>query len=201
MQLYLSLNVRARSKRPSRHRPHRPLAVRRTLFKSRSLAAQAVTGGRVHVNGARVKPAHEVRAGTGWLRARHGAIRVRGGWRATAPGSGGGGGALLPGDARKCRARREFAARMKLAAGLTARPSVRPDKRERRQLRRLRVAFESPHVAAKHVGLRVTLQTEALVAGVIHELKRFRHFQGRPGAVELAHHGSDAGGARVRAGT
>src|SRR3979409_1839238 len=33
------------------------------LFKSRSLAAQAVTGGRVHVNGARVKPAHEVRAG------------------------------------------------------------------------------------------------------------------------------------------
>src|ERR1700686_3704610 len=33
------------------------------LFKSRSLAPQAVTGGRVHVNGARVKPAHEVRAG------------------------------------------------------------------------------------------------------------------------------------------
>src|ERR1700730_11177822 len=33
------------------------------LFKSRSLAARAVTGGRVHVNGARVKPAHEVRAG------------------------------------------------------------------------------------------------------------------------------------------
>src|SRR5258707_3501993 len=33
------------------------------LFKSRSLAAQAVTGGRVHVNGERVKPAHEVRPG------------------------------------------------------------------------------------------------------------------------------------------
>src|ERR1700694_6252369 len=33
------------------------------LFKSRPLAARAVTGGRVHVNGARVKPAHEVRAG------------------------------------------------------------------------------------------------------------------------------------------
>src|SRR2546423_14903363 len=33
------------------------------LFKSRSLAAEAVTGGRVHVNGARVKPAREVRPG------------------------------------------------------------------------------------------------------------------------------------------
>jgi len=32
----------------------------------------------------------------------------------------------------------EFAARMKLAAGLTPRPAVRPDKHERRQLRRLR---------------------------------------------------------------
>ena len=33
------------------------------LFKSRSLAAEAVSGGRVHVNGARVKPAHVVRPG------------------------------------------------------------------------------------------------------------------------------------------
>src|SRR5262245_58569633 len=33
------------------------------LFKSRSLAAQAVTGGRVHLNGERVKPARAVRPG------------------------------------------------------------------------------------------------------------------------------------------
>ena len=33
------------------------------LFRSRTLAAQAASGGRVHVNGARVKPAHEVRPG------------------------------------------------------------------------------------------------------------------------------------------
>jgi ribosome-associated heat shock protein Hsp15 len=33
------------------------------LFKTRSLASKAVVGGRVHVNGARVKPAREVRAG------------------------------------------------------------------------------------------------------------------------------------------
>lgn len=31
------------------------------LFKTRSLAAQAVSGGKVHLNGERVKPAHAVR--------------------------------------------------------------------------------------------------------------------------------------------
>ena len=33
------------------------------FFKTRSIAAQAVSGGRVHVNGERVKPAHSVRVG------------------------------------------------------------------------------------------------------------------------------------------
>jgi ribosome-associated heat shock protein Hsp15 len=33
------------------------------FFKTRSLAAQAVTGGKVHLNGDRVKPAHLVRVG------------------------------------------------------------------------------------------------------------------------------------------
>jgi len=33
------------------------------FFKTRSLAAQAVSGGKVHVNGERVKPAHSVRIG------------------------------------------------------------------------------------------------------------------------------------------
>jgi ribosome-associated heat shock protein Hsp15 len=33
------------------------------FFRTRSLAAQAVEGGRVHVNGARVKPAKEIRPG------------------------------------------------------------------------------------------------------------------------------------------
>ena len=32
-------------------------------FKSRTLAAEAVAGGKVHVNGQRVKPAHAVRVG------------------------------------------------------------------------------------------------------------------------------------------
>jgi ribosome-associated heat shock protein Hsp15 len=33
------------------------------LFKSRTLAAESVAGGKVHVNGQRVKPAHAVRVG------------------------------------------------------------------------------------------------------------------------------------------
>ncbi len=33
------------------------------FFKTRSLATAAVSGGKVHVNGARVKPAHETRIG------------------------------------------------------------------------------------------------------------------------------------------
>jgi ribosome-associated heat shock protein Hsp15 len=33
------------------------------LFKSRSLAAEAVAGGKVHLNGQRVKPAHPLRVG------------------------------------------------------------------------------------------------------------------------------------------
>lgn len=33
------------------------------FFKTRSLAAQAVSGGRVHINGERVKPAHNLRVG------------------------------------------------------------------------------------------------------------------------------------------
>jgi ribosome-associated heat shock protein Hsp15 len=33
------------------------------FYKTRSIAAQAITGGKVHLNGLRVKPAHELRCG------------------------------------------------------------------------------------------------------------------------------------------
>ena len=109
------------------------------LFKSRSLAARAVTGGRVHVNGARVKPAHEVRAGdrVSFVRATvqfecavAGVPQRRG--RAAAAGR-----CYQETPASAARSA-ELAARMKLAAGLTLRSSVRPDKHQRRLLRRLR---------------------------------------------------------------
>ncbi len=54
--------------RPPSDAAHEPMRVDRwlffvRLFKSRSLASQAVSGGRVHLNGERVKPAHVVRVG------------------------------------------------------------------------------------------------------------------------------------------
>jgi ribosome-associated heat shock protein Hsp15 len=109
------------------------------LFKSRSLAAQAVAGGRVHLNGERVRAAHEVRCGdllslmrgvlefecsVSAIPARRGPAQAAARCYAETPAS----------AARGA----EFAQRMKLAAALTPRPAERPDKRARRQLRRLR---------------------------------------------------------------
>ena len=109
------------------------------LFKSRSLATQAVNGGKVHVNGQRVKPAHSLRPGdrVSFMRGAVefecsvAAIPVR---RGPAP------------EALKCYQespaselrRSEFSQRMRLAAALTPRPEDRPDKHQRRELRRLR---------------------------------------------------------------
>jgi len=47
---------------PDRHRIDKWLWCAR-FFKTRSLAAQAVSGGKVHINSERVKPAHNVRVG------------------------------------------------------------------------------------------------------------------------------------------
>jgi ribosome-associated heat shock protein Hsp15 len=109
------------------------------LFKSRSLAAQAVTGGKVHVNGVRVKPAHGVKPGDTVSFVRGAttfdcAVRAIPSRRGPAP------------EAQRCyeesaesRARREaFAERMKLADALSPRPQGRPEKHERRELRRIR---------------------------------------------------------------
>jgi ribosome-associated heat shock protein Hsp15 len=109
------------------------------LFKSRSAAADAVSGGKVHLNDERVKSSHAVKPGDAVTFTRStvvfeclvAAIPLRRG-----PAS----------DAAECyeetpaseARRQEFAARMKVAAGLTPRPAGRPDKHDRRLLRRLR---------------------------------------------------------------
>jgi ribosome-associated heat shock protein Hsp15 len=109
------------------------------LFKSRSLASQAVTGGKVHINGDRVKPSREVRAGDLVTFVR-GAVE----FECTV--------AAIPArrgpasEAARCyvetpasEARRaQFAQRMKMASALTPRPDERPDKHDRQALRRLR---------------------------------------------------------------
>lgn len=109
------------------------------LYKTRSLAAQAVAGGRVHLNGARIKAAHEVRAGDR-LTLMRGALEfectvsVIPARRGPAPAA-----ARCYEETPASTARRaEFAERMRIAAALTPRPAERPDKRGRRQLRRLR---------------------------------------------------------------
>jgi ribosome-associated heat shock protein Hsp15 len=109
------------------------------LFKSRALAAQAAAGGRVHLNGARVKAAHEVQLGDAVTLVR-GALEFECTVAAIPARRGPAGAAArcYEESAASLARRAEFAQRMKVAAALTPRPLERPDKRERRQLRRLR---------------------------------------------------------------
>jgi ribosome-associated heat shock protein Hsp15 len=108
------------------------------LFGSRALAAQAVAGGRVHVNGARVKPAHVIRPGNkvNYMR---GAVEFECAVLAVPARRGPAKDALrcyLETDASLAR-RLAHAARMRDAPPRIHTPE-RPDKRERAQLRRLR---------------------------------------------------------------
>jgi ribosome-associated heat shock protein Hsp15 len=109
------------------------------LFKSRSLAAEAVGGGKVHLNGERVKPSREVRVGDAVTFVRGSvefqctvkSVPLRRG-PATAA-------SLCYEESAASQARRaEHAERMRLAAALAPRPVERPDKHQRQQLRRLR---------------------------------------------------------------
>jgi ribosome-associated heat shock protein Hsp15 len=109
------------------------------LFKSRSAAADAVSGGKVHINGERVKPSRGVQSGdtvtfirgTVEFECTVTAIPHRRGPASEA--------ARCYDETPASQARRaEFAARMKFAAGLTPRPDERPDKHDRKLLRKLR---------------------------------------------------------------
>ena len=109
------------------------------LFKSRSLAAEAVSGGRVHVNGARVRPSHSVRPGDVVSFTRSGvdfecavaAIPLRRGPARQA--------VTCYTETDASRKERElYAQRMRLASAMMPRPEERPDKHQRRELRRLR---------------------------------------------------------------
>lgn len=109
------------------------------LFKSRSAAADAVHGGRVHLNGGRVKPSHAVKPGD-TLSFNRGAVLFECTIAAVPPRRG------PARDAAQCyeelpasRARREeFTARRRLAIATAPRPQQRPDKHGRRLLRLLR---------------------------------------------------------------
>ena len=126
------------SERPGAARLDRWLfAVR--LMGSRALATEAVAGGRVHLNGERVKPAHALRPGDRVSFKRAGAdfectvvsVPERRGPARVAT-------LCYEESAASAAARVEFAARMKVAAALAPRPAGRPDKHQRARLRRLR---------------------------------------------------------------
>jgi ribosome-associated heat shock protein Hsp15 len=122
------------SDKADRHRLDKWLWCAR-FFKTRSLAAQAVTGGRVHLNGERVKAAHVVRIGDRvslnlegltaefdvlGLPARRGPAPEARTSYAETPASAG----------RRAKLREQH----RLAELSRPRPDTRPDKRERRRL-------------------------------------------------------------------
>ena len=109
------------------------------LFKSRSVAAEAVSGGKVHVNGARVRPSHSVRAGD-VVTFNRGAVEFECEVAAIPERRGPAKEAVTcytETDASRQR-REQHAQRMRLAPAMAPRPEERPDKHQRRELRRLR---------------------------------------------------------------
>lgn len=109
------------------------------LFKSRTVAAEAVSGGKVHVNGRRVKPALGVRVGDTVAITRAGfqfeceVLRLpdRRGSATLAQAC------YAETDAARA-AREKYVEAAKLASAFAPRSLERPDKHGRRELRRLR---------------------------------------------------------------
>jgi ribosome-associated heat shock protein Hsp15 len=108
------------------------------FYKTRSLATASIAGGKVHLNGERVKPAHRVRAGDLvsvslqgivaefailGVPARRGPAGEAAGYYAETPAS----------AERRLKLREQ----QRLAGQSRPRPMTRPDKRDRRRLMRL----------------------------------------------------------------
>jgi ribosome-associated heat shock protein Hsp15 len=110
------------------------------LFKTRSLAAEAVSGGKVHLNGVRVKPSRNLKVGDTVQITRPGfqfecEVRKLPDRRGSASVA-----QDCYGESEVSRAAREkYVANAKLAAAFAPPSSLeRPDKHGRRELRRLR---------------------------------------------------------------
>lgn len=105
------------------------------FFKTRPLAAEAVSGGRVHVNRNRVKPAHVVRIGEILDIGRgpyHYEVVVRGLAQQRGPASQA---ALLYEEtAESVQKRQTLAAQRQLQFPASPHPSRRPNKRDRRRI-------------------------------------------------------------------
>lgn len=107
------------------------------FYRSRSQAADAVAGGRVHLNGQRVKPAHKVCPGDLLalsLGSREIEVAVLGLLSRRGPATEA---RLAYEETPDSRARGERLAEQRRLAALAPRPLGRPDKHDRRELRRL----------------------------------------------------------------
>ena len=108
------------------------------FFKTRSLATAAISGGKVHLNGERIKPAHRVRVGDHISLSLQGVVGefevlklpVRRGPAAEAQ-------TQYSETAASAERRARFKEQQRLANISRPRPDARPDKRERRQLVKL----------------------------------------------------------------
>lgn len=108
------------------------------FYKSRSLATQAIEGGKVHLNGERTRPAHRVRAGDRISISLQGIVGefeilglpIRRGPAAEAQ-------AHYAETAASAQRRLRLREQHRLADKSLPRPDARPDKRDRRRLMRL----------------------------------------------------------------
>ena len=112
------------------------------FFKTRSIAKTAIEGGKVHIDGQRVKVSREISVGD--------IVMVKQGWdekevevlalsdkRGPAPEA-----QLLYAESERSVHRRTKEAEARKAAGAMARPTQRPGKHERKALERLRKQFD-----------------------------------------------------------
>ncbi len=114
------------------------------FFKTRTLAKNAIEGGKVQLAGQRVKVSREIAPGD--------LLRIRQGWderdvtvKAVSEHRRGASVArTLYDETPESVARRERAAEARKAAGAMARPTQRPGKHERKVLERLRKQFDTP---------------------------------------------------------
>lgn len=112
------------------------------FFKTRSIAKTAIEGGKVHIDGQRVKVSREVGVGDiitikqGWdeKEIQVAALSDRRGPAAEAQ--------SLYAETERSIARRAKEAEARKAAGAMARPAQRPGKHERKALERLRKQFD-----------------------------------------------------------
>ena len=115
------------------------------FFKTRSMAAAAIQGGKVHVNGARVKPAHVVKLGE-TLGIRRGpdeyVVIVRG--LASIRGPASQAVLLYEETTQSVQQREALAAERKSQTALAPHPLRRPSKKERRQIIRFTRQPEPP---------------------------------------------------------